>query len=97
MMAGSPRDLVGQAVYARDDTIVGRVKELVCEGQYAVVRQSLLSKLVVPVRAIELSGDRLVIPHTSSYLDEAPKVDPKHPLSEKDRSLLDEFYMTHAA
>ena len=97
MVAISAQDLVGQAVYARDDIIVGRVKELVDEGEYAVVRRSLVSKLAVPVRAIELSGDRLVIPHTSSYLDNAPKVDLKHPLSERDRHLLDEFYMPHAA
>jgi hypothetical protein len=96
-MAVSPQDLVGQAVYASDDTIVGRAKELVYEGQYVVVRQSLLSKVVVPVRAIESSGDRLKVPFTSSYLEGAPKVDPKRPLSEKDRSLLDEFYMPHAA
>ena len=100
MMAVSPQDLVGQAVYARDDTMIGRVKELVYEGEYVeyvVVRRSLLSKLVVPVGAIESSGDRLLIPHTSSYLDNAPKVDTKHPLSAKDRSLLEHFYMPHAA
>jgi PRC-barrel domain len=96
-MAVSPQDLVGQAVYARDDTIVGRVKELVYEGEYAVVRRSLLSRIVVPVRAIESSGDRLLIPLPTSYFDDAPKVVPRQPLSEQDRSQLEQFYTPHAA
>jgi ribosomal 30S subunit maturation factor RimM len=96
-MAASPQDLVGREVYARDDTKMGTVKELVCEGEYCVVRRSVLSKLVVPVKAIESSGDRLLIPLTSSYLDMAPKIDTRQPLSEKDRSLLDDFFMPHAA
>ncbi len=78
-------------------TIVGRAKELVYEGEYVVVRRSLLSKLVVPVRVIESSGDRLKVPYSLSYLDDAPKVDPKHPMSEEDRGRLDRFYMPHAA
>ena len=97
MMAVSPQDLVGREVYARDDIKMGTVKELVCEGECCVVRRSLLSKFVVPVKAIDSSGDRLLIPHTSSYLDMAPKVDTKHSLSAKDRSLLEDFYMPHAA
>ena len=97
MMAVSPRDLVGQAVYARDDTMIGVVKEVVCEGEFCVVRQSLFSKLVVPVKAIDSSGDRLLIPLTSAYLDSAPKCDTKHALSAQDRSRLEHFYMPHAA
>ncbi len=96
MMAVSPQDLVGREVFARDGDKMGTIKELVYEGDYVVVRR-LLSRLVVPVRAIESSGDRLLIPHTSSYLDMAPKVDTKHPLSAEDRSLLEDFYMPHAA
>jgi len=95
-MAVSSQDLVGRGVYARDESRVGTIRELIDDRQYAVVRR-LLSSLVVPVRALEWSGDRLVIPHTSSYLDMAPKVDTKHPLSAADRSRLDRFYMPHAA
>ncbi len=97
MVAVSPEDLVGQVVYARDDIIVGRAKELVYEGEYVVVRRSLVSKIALPVRVIDSSGDRLVVPFSSSYLDDAPKVDPKTPLSEEDRSRLDRFFMPHAA
>jgi hypothetical protein len=98
-MAGSPEDLVGQPVYTRDFDMIGRVKELVYEGEYVVVRRSLLSKLVVPVKAIESADDgRLLIPQTTeSNIDDAPKVDSRHPLSEKDRSELEQFYTPHAA
>ena len=96
MMAVSPQDLVGREVFARDGDKMGTIKELVYEGDYVVVRR-LLSRLVVPVRAIDSSGDRLLIPHTSSYLDSAPKIDTKHPLSPRVRSLLEDFYMPHAA
>ena len=96
MMAVSSQDLVGRGVYSREGDRVGTIKELIFERDYVVVRR-LLSTLVVPVRALEWSGDRLVIPHTSSYLDMAPKVDTKHPLSAHDRSLLEHFYLPHAA
>ena len=98
-MAVSPQDLVGQAVYARDDTMIdqphraGLWRKVV---EYVVVRRSLLSKLVVPVGAIESSGDRLLMARTSSYLDDAPKVDAEH-LSQGRTSLLKHFYMPDAA
>jgi len=38
-----------------------------------------------------------VIPLTSADLEDAPKVDLKPPLSGEDRSLLDQFYLPHAA
>jgi hypothetical protein len=97
MMAVSPQDLVGREVYARDDVKMGTVKELVCEGECCLVRRSLLSKFVVPLKAFDSSGDRLLIPLTSSYLDMAPKIDTAHALSDTDRSLLEQFYMPHAA
>jgi hypothetical protein len=96
MMAVSSQDLVGRGVYARDGERVGTIRELIHERDYVVVRR-LLHTLVVPVRALEWSGDRLVIPHTSSYLDMAPKVDPRHALSPEDMSLLERFYMPQAA
>jgi hypothetical protein len=79
--------------------LIGRIKELVYEGEYVVIRQSLLSKLVVLVKAIAGADDgRLVIPRTTeSNIDDAPKVDSKQPLSENDMSRLEHFYMAHAA
>ena len=63
-MASIPQDLVGREVYARDGGKVGEIKELVYEGEYCVVRRSWLCKLVVPVRAIDSSGDRLLSYHS---------------------------------
>ncbi len=96
-MASIPQDLVGRELYARDGQKIGEIKEAVYGGDCVVVRKSLFSKLVVPVRAIESSGDRLILPFSSEYLDHAPKVDPKYELSPKDRAYLDAFYTRHAA
>lgn len=96
MMAVGSQDLLGRGVYSVDGTRMGTIKELIGDRQFAVVRR-LLSALVVPVNALEWSGDRLVIPHTSSYLDMAPKIDAKRPLSVQDKALLERFYMPHAA
>jgi sporulation protein YlmC with PRC-barrel domain len=95
-MAVSSQELVGRVIYAIDGTRMGTIKELICDKDFAVVRR-LFSTLVVPVPALEWSGDHLVIPHNSSYLDMAPKVDAKHPLSAQDKAALEQFYMPHAA
>lgn len=97
MMASTPQDLVGREVYARDGVKIGQIKDLVYGGEYAVVRRSFLSKIVVPVRAIQSSVDRLTIPRTSSFLDNAPQIDPKYELSPKDKAYLDDFYLPKAA
>ena len=96
-MASIPQDLVGREVYARDGGKVGEIRELVYDGEYCLIRRSWLSKLIVPVRAIDSSGERLVIPHTSAYLDNAPKIDPKYALTPQDKGRLDRFYMERAA
>jgi hypothetical protein len=92
MMALSPQGLVGRDVYARDDVKVGEVKELVGDGDYVLIKRSAFSRLVAPVAALESREERLVIGRTSSYLDMAPKVDTKRPLSQEDRELLDRYY-----
>ena len=96
-MASTPQDLVGREVYARDGVKIGQIRDLVYNGKYAVVRRSFLSKIVVPVKAIQSSGDRLMVQRTSSFLDNAPQVDPKYELSSKDRAYLDDFYLPKAA
>ena len=96
-MATIREDLVGRDVYARDGVKVGQVRELVYAGEYVVVRRSLLSKIVVPVGVLQDSDGRLTIPLTSSYLDDAPKIDPKYELSPSDKAHLDRFYMREAA
>jgi hypothetical protein len=96
-MAPISQDLVGRDVYARDGVKAGQIKELIYDGEYVTLRRSFFSTIVVPVRVIEDSGGRLTIPLTSSYLDNAPKVDTKHDLSPGDRAHLDSFYLPKAA
>jgi sporulation protein YlmC with PRC-barrel domain len=86
------QDLVGREVYARDGDKIGQVKELAYDGEYVVVRRSFFSKIVVPVSALEVSGERLTIPLAASYLNNAPSIDTKYPLSDKDKGYLDRFY-----
>jgi hypothetical protein len=96
-VAAISQDLVGHDVYARDDVKVGQIKELVYDGEYVTLRRSFFSTIVVPVGLLDDSGDRLTIPLTSSYLDNAPKVDTKKDLSPSDRAHLDSFYLRRAA
>jgi len=96
-MTLATHELVGREVYSRDGVKLGKIAEVAHDGEYAVIRRSLFGKLVAPIAAIESSGDRLTIPRTSSYLDDAPKVDPKRELSATDRAHLDEFFMPKAA
>ena len=96
-MSTSMQELIGRQVYSRDDVKIGEIKEVIFGGEYVLLRRSFVSELVVPVRAIERSGERLVIAHSSGYIDHAPQVDLKHELSAKDKARLDEFFALKAA
>ncbi len=96
-MAPISQDLVGHDVFARDGVKLGQIRELVYGGEYVTLRRSFFSTIVVPVGMIDQSGSRLTIPLTSSYLDNAPKVDTKKDLSPSDKAHLDGFYMRKAA
>ena len=96
-MAAISQNLVGRDVYARDGSKVGQVKEPVFGGEYVALRRSFFSTIVVPVGVLEDVGGRLTIPLTSSYLDNAPKVDVKKELSPGDKAHLDNFFMRKAA
>jgi ribosomal 30S subunit maturation factor RimM len=96
-MAFSAQDLVGRDIYARDGEKLGAIKEVACQGECVLVRRGAFSKLVVPLAAITGANDRLVIPLTAAYLDNAPKVDSKKPLSAGERTRLGDFYAPHAA
>jgi sporulation protein YlmC with PRC-barrel domain len=96
-MAFSTQDLLGREIYARDGVKLGTIKEVACEGECVLVQRGLFSKLVVPLTAIASSEERLVVPLSSSYLDAAPKVDVKKPLSAGERTRLGDFYTPHAA
>jgi sporulation protein YlmC with PRC-barrel domain len=91
------QDLVGRSVYGREGTKIGDVKETVYGGEYVVVRRSFFTSIVVPAGVLQESGGRLTIPHTASYLDNAPRIDTKRELSPRDKALLDDFYLPKAA
>lgn len=96
-MSALPQDFVGKAVYARDDVMIGHLKELVFGGEYALVRRSFFSRILVPVEAIEERDGRPTIMLTSSYLDNAPKVDAQRELSPAEKARLEQFYLKRAA
>lgn len=92
-MTTAAQELPGRVVCSRDGYKLGEIREVVYDGGYVLIRRSLFSKLVAPVRALEQDGDRLTVQRNSMYLDRAPKVDPKHELSEKDRARIDQFFL----
>jgi uncharacterized protein YrrD len=96
-MAFSAQDLVGRDVYAREGVKLGAIKEVACQGECVLVQRGVFSKLVVPLAAITSADDRLVIPLSAPYLDNAPRVDTRKPLSARERTRLGDFYAPHAA
>jgi hypothetical protein len=96
-MALSSKDLLGQAVYTRDLRMLGRIKQVVDQEEYAVVGRFPRVRIMVPVRLIDSSSDRLRLPFKLSFFDNAPKIDSKRPLSQQDRSVLQQFYAPRAA
>ncbi len=91
-MASVTQELVGRQVYSRDGDKIGEIKEVIYGGEYVLIRRSFYSKLVAPVGAIESSGERLTIPHSSGYVQHAPQVDPKRELSAADKDRLGRFF-----
>jgi hypothetical protein len=87
------QELVGRDVYSNDGHKVGEIKEIVPGEEYVVVRRSPFAKSVVPVKAMERSGERLMIAQALMYLDMAPSVGRKRGRSIKDKARLDEFFM----
>jgi hypothetical protein len=85
--------LVGREVYSNDDHKVGEIKEIVPGDEYVVIRRFLFAKLVVPVKAMEWSGGRLIVAQALMYLDMAPNVGRKRGLSTRGKARLDEFFM----
>jgi hypothetical protein len=96
-MSAVSQDFVGRDVYARDGDKIGQVKELVYGGDYAVVKRSFFTRLVVPVEVLHDDGGKLILPFASSYLDNAPRIDPRYELSPRDKAVLDRFYLPKAA
>ena len=94
-MNKASQGLVGREVYSNDGHKVGEIKEVVPGDEYVVIRRFLFAKLVVPVKAMEWSGGRLIVAQALMYLDMAPTVGRKRGLSMKGKARLDEFFMLY--
>jgi len=91
---------IGQAVFAHDGTKLGKVKGYLGDdatGEFVVVGRFLARDLVVPASAIESADDRVVLSHSSSFIDCAPAVNAKCAISAEDASRLEEFYRAAAS
>jgi len=87
------QELVGRDVYSNDGHKVGEIGEVIPGDEYVVIRRFLFTKLVVPVKAMEWSGGRLIVAQALMYLDMAPSVRTKRGLSTKGKARVDEFFM----
>ena len=89
-------DLVGLGVFSRGGTKLGKIKSVVGDGEsaaeYLVVGRFLAHDLVIPADTVELPGDRVVVPHGSSFIDSAPVVKAKGSISPADAARLEDFY-----
>ena len=89
---------VGREVYSPDGEKLGEVRKVV-QGDYMVIDRAMARDIVVPLSVLEQSSDRLVLPYTEQFLDDAPEVniDLDLGLSVEDRRELDYYYLHRAA
>ena len=95
------QDLVGLEVFSRDGARLGKIKNIVGDGEsaaeYLVIGRFLARDLVIPADTVEVPGDRVVVPHGSSFIDSAPSVKAKGAISPADAARLEDFYRSPAA
>ena len=97
MTGGADGHFMGLPAYSRDGGRLGKIKNVVHSGEkatYFVIGGFLSRGLVVPSDIIEERGDAVVVPFMSSYLDMAPPIDPRKPLTVEDRDRLRDYYHT---
>jgi ribosomal 30S subunit maturation factor RimM len=100
MTTTADRDFVGLAAFSRDGTKLGKVKDVVKSGdeaEYLVIGGLLSRGRLVPCDVVREDGSCLVIPFMSSYLDMAPAIDPKKPITPEDRDRLRSYYHTRGS
>jgi uncharacterized protein (TIGR02271 family) len=70
------------------------VYERTAEPEWAAVRTGLFGKQVslVPIRHAEPSRGRVRVPFDKQQVEDAPRIDPEHELSERDEAALYEHY-----
>ena len=94
-------DLVGLVAFSRDGTKLGKLKDVVSDGesasQYLVIGRRLARDLVIPADVVEMTGERVVVPFASSFLNCAPAIKVKGAVSPEERRRLEAFYHVRAA
>jgi ribosomal 30S subunit maturation factor RimM len=90
------RDFVGVPAFSRDGSKLGKVKNVIQGGEadYLVVGGFLSRGLVIPAEVVKADGGSITVPFMSSYLDMAPSIDTKKPISAADRDRLRSYYHT---
>ena len=89
-------DLVGLAAFSREGTKLGKLKDVITDGEtsseYLVIGRFLARDLVIPADVAEIQGDRVVVPFASSFLNSAPAVKGKGAMSPGEHRRLEAFY-----
>jgi len=94
------RDLVGLVAFSRDGTKLGKIKAVIDgpdASAYAVIGRFLARDLVVPAEVLDTSGDRLVVPFSSSFIDMAPAVKAKDVVSPEEHDRLEQFFKVRSS
>jgi ribosomal 30S subunit maturation factor RimM len=97
MATATDRDFMGLPAFSRDGTKLGKVKDVIQSGEsgkYLVIGGFISRGLVVPTDVVTAEGGSITIPFMSSYLDMAPSINTKKPMSPDDRERLRSYYHT---
>jgi ribosomal 30S subunit maturation factor RimM len=100
MTTAADRHFVGLPAFSRDGNKLGKVKDVLQSGEsanFVVIGGVFSQRLVVPTDVIEERGDAVVVPFTSSYLDMAPLVNAKKPISSDERDRLRDYFHTRVS
>ena len=95
------RDLVGLAAFSREGEKLGTVRDVIGDrdssSECLIIGRRFGRGLVVPVEVVQMTGDRVVVPFTSSFLDMAPRVSEKGTPSSEDCERLRRYYRVDAS
>jgi len=94
-------DLVGLKVFSRDGTKLGKVKSFVSDAaetrDYLVIGGLLRRDLIVPIDTVDTPGDRVVVPHSSAFCDNAPTVRAGGAISGEDGERLESYFRARSS
>lgn len=95
------QDLEGREAFSQEGTKLGRVKAVIGDGasarEYLVIGRVLRRDLIIPADAVETPSYRVVVPHSSAFIDSAPAIKAKGAISLEEGDRLEGFYRAHPA